>query len=112
MVALLRRLFALLGPPLVLKADNGSGFSSAAVAQLCRQHGVTLMHSPVRRPRWNGTCEVWGRRAQRRAEEPAEHRGGGELTREDLAAAVGPALLGEAWRRSCATASGKCCSSN
>lgn len=94
-VALLRRLFALHGPPLVLKADNGSAFIAESVAELCREHGVALMHSPVRRPRWNGTCEVSGRWAKRRAEEAAERRGGGDLTREDLAAAVGPVLLGE-----------------
>jgi hypothetical protein len=53
------------------------------------------MHSPVRRPRWNGTCEVSGRWAKHRAQAAARSRGGGGLLPEDLAAAVGPVIGGE-----------------
>ena len=86
--ALLLRLIDLHGRPLVLKADNGSAFIARSVAELCRSRGITLMHSPVRRPRWNGTCEVSGRWAKRRAEAAASPRGGGALSQLDLDAAV------------------------
>ncbi|MCC6669763.1 MAG: hypothetical protein IT458_01795, partial [Planctomycetes bacterium] len=46
------------------------------------------MHSPVRRPRWNGTCEVSGRWAKERAQAAALRRGGVTLTQQDLDAAV------------------------
>ena len=49
------------GAPLVLKLDNGSAFVSVALAEWCATHGITLLHSPVRRPSYNGTCEVSGR---------------------------------------------------
>lgn len=76
------------GAPLVLKLDNGSAFISERVAAFCRRHGITLMHSPVRRPSWNGTCEVSGRWAKRRAEVAARRRGDGTLTQADLDCAV------------------------
>ena len=77
------------GPPLVLKLDNGSAFISRRIAAFCDRHGITPMHSPVRRPSWNGTCEVSGRWAKRRAEAAALIRGGdGTLTQADLDCAV------------------------
>jgi transposase InsO family protein len=88
-VACLKRLIAKHGAPLVLKADNGSAFRSKAVAELCRQHGITLLHSPVRRPRFNGTCEVSGRWAKRRAQAAAQLRGSTDrLTQADHDCAV------------------------
>jgi transposase InsO family protein len=87
-VALLRRLIDRHGAPLVLKADNGSAFTAACLAQLCRGHGIVLMHSPVRRPRWNGTCEVSGRWAKARASAAASARGSPTLSQCDLDAAV------------------------
>lgn len=87
-VALLQRLVARHGAPLVLKADNGSAFIAAVVATFCRRRGITLMHSPVRRPRWNGTCEVSGRWAKRRALLAAVQRGSLALCQADLDAAV------------------------
>jgi transposase InsO family protein len=88
-IACLRKLIARHGAPLVLKADNGSAFISKAVARLCRQHGITLLHSPVRQPRWNGTCEVSGRWAKARAMAAAALRGDPEhLTEADLACAI------------------------
>jgi putative transposase len=65
-IACLRRLIEKHGAPLVLKADNGSAFIAGCLAIFCRRHGITLMHSPVRRPSWNGTCEVSGRWAKQR----------------------------------------------
>lgn len=87
-VACLRRLIAKHGAPLVLKADNGSAFRSEAVAALCRRHGITLLHSPVRRPRFNGTCEVSGRWAKVRAVAAARQRGSECLSQADLDHAV------------------------
>lgn len=85
---LLQRLVREHGPPLVLKADNGSAFIAACVARFCRRHGITLMHSPVRCPRWNGTCEVSGRWAKHRALAAAARRGSDALCQQDLDAAV------------------------
>jgi len=77
------------GAPLVLKLDNGSGFIARRFAAFCRGHGITLLHSPVRRPRWNGTCEVSGRWAKRRAQATALARGEPTtLTQADLDHAV------------------------
>ena len=87
-IACLRRLIAEHGAPLVLKADNGSAFIAKCLARFCRRHGITLMHSPIRRPRWNGTCEVSGRWAKRRAEAAARQRGSVVICQDDLDAAV------------------------
>jgi hypothetical protein len=88
-VACLEGLFEQHGAPLVIKADNGSAFIADAVAELCRRHGITLLHSPVRRPRYNGTCEVSGRWAKHRALAAASQRGPPErLCQEDLDHAI------------------------
>ena len=88
-VPCLERLIAQHGAPLVLKADNGSAFVSRQLAELCLRHGVTLMHSPVRRPSWNGTCEVSGRWAKERATAAARQRGSpDQLCQADLDCAV------------------------
>lgn len=88
-IALLQRLIDKHGAPLVLKADNGSAFIAKVLARFCRRHGITLMHSPVRRPRWNGTCEVSGRWAKRRAVAAACLRGSPNLLcQADLDCAV------------------------
>jgi len=63
------------GAPWVLELGNGSAFISQGVAAFCHRHGITLMHSPIRRPRWNGTCEVRGRWAKHRARLAAVGRG-------------------------------------
>lgn len=77
------------GAPLVLKLDNGKAFTAKCFAEFCGRHGITLMHSPVRCPSWNGTCEVSGRWAKGRAMTAARRRGAdGELTQQDLDAAV------------------------
>jgi transposase InsO family protein len=86
---LLAELFLRHGVPLVLKLDNGPGFVARRLAAFCRRHGVTLLHSPVRRPRWNGSCEVSVRWAKVRAEAAWRARGGqGDLVQADLDAAV------------------------
>lgn len=87
-IGCLRQLIARHGAPLVLKADNGSAFVAKCVARFCRVHGITLLHSPARRPRWNGSCEVSGRWAKRRAEAAARARGSLALTQADLDTAV------------------------
>jgi transposase InsO family protein len=87
-IACLRRLIEKHGAPLVLKADNGSAFIAGCLAIFCRRHGITLMHSPVRRPSWNGTCEVSGRWAKQRAVAAARLRGSAGLSQADLDAAV------------------------
>jgi transposase InsO family protein len=77
------------GAPLVLKLDNGSAFTARRFAAFCRLHGITLLHSPVRQPRWNGTCEVSARWAKDRAYAAWRARGApGDLTQADLDAAV------------------------
>lgn len=89
-VRCLTALIAAHGAPLVLKLDNGSAFVSRQVAQCCEAHGITLLHSPVRRPSYNGTCEVSGRWAKARAAAAAAARGGvgARLTQADLDQAV------------------------
>ena len=85
----LAELIARHGAPLVLKADNGSAFIAQRFARFCRSHGITLLHSPVRRPRFNGCCEVSGKHAKRRALAAAAQRGAvGGLSEADLGAAV------------------------
>ena len=54
----LATLFAEHGPPLVLKSDNGSAFRSELVQNLLVDHGVVWLPSPVRTPRYNGSCEA------------------------------------------------------
>lgn len=87
-------LFARHGAPLVLKLDNGSGFIARRLRDFCRWRGVTLLHSPVRRPRWNGCCEASVRWAKARAEAAWRQRGArGDHVPADLDAAtsfVGP----------------------
>jgi hypothetical protein len=44
-----------------LELYNGSAFTTKRFKRFCWRHGILLLHSPVRRPRYNGTCEVSGR---------------------------------------------------
>lgn len=87
--AVLAELFVRHGAPLVLKLDNGPGFIARRLRDFCRRYGVTLLHSPVRRPRWNGACEVSVRWAKSRADVAWRARGAqGDLVQADLDAAV------------------------
>jgi transposase InsO family protein len=70
-VGILVTLFVLYGPPLVLKADNGSPFVSQAVRNLLRRWGVALLLSPVRRPQYNGSIEAANGPMKRRTEHVA-----------------------------------------
>jgi len=56
--ALLERLFAEHGAPLVLKCDNGSPLMAEEVRALLDRYGVTLLLSPPYWPRYNGACEA------------------------------------------------------
>jgi transposase InsO family protein len=53
----LEDLFGQWGPPLVLKADNGSAFIAEATAELLNRWQVTPLFSPPRNPQYNGGCE-------------------------------------------------------
>src|SRR5262249_41546901 len=46
------------GPPLVVKCDNGSPFTGAAVEELLAEHGVVALFSPPYWPRYNGSVEA------------------------------------------------------
>ena len=54
----LESLFATYGPPLVLKSDNGSHFTGAAVQGLLHAHRVECLFSPPHWPRYNGAIEA------------------------------------------------------
>lgn len=88
-IAVLEELVRRHGAPLVLKLDNGSAFLAKRFRDFCRRHGITLLYSPVRRPSYNGSCEVSGRWAKHRAMVAAAGRGdGAQLRQEDLDHAV------------------------
>jgi len=54
----LRRLFEVFGAPLVLKHDNGKSLIAWNVALLLAAWGVLALRSPIRLPRYNGSCEA------------------------------------------------------
>jgi transposase InsO family protein len=66
-VFLLRQLFGLYAPPLVLKSDNGSPFIAAATRALCSLHGVVNLLSPPLTPRYNGSIEATAGQLKTRA---------------------------------------------
>jgi len=66
-VFLLRQLFGLYAPPLVLKSDNGSPFIAAATRALCSLHGVVNLLSPPLTPRYNGSIEATAGQLKARA---------------------------------------------
>ena len=87
-VAALRFLFRLSGPPLVLKMDNGSAFISAEVKTLLQEHGVFALFSPPGTPAYNGSVEAGiGSLEVRAFYESARHDRPGEWTCDDVAAA-------------------------
>lgn len=57
-LSVLESLVAQHGPPLVLKSDNGSAFTSALVAEWLGEQQIVPLYSPVRTPRYNGACEA------------------------------------------------------
>ena len=87
-VAALRFLLQLYGPPLVLKMDNGSTFISAEVERLLKEHGVFALFSPPGTPAYNGSVEAGiGSLEVRAFYESARHDRPGEWTCDDVAAA-------------------------
>jgi transposase InsO family protein len=87
-VAALRFLFHLWGPPLVLKMDNGPAFISAEVETLLQEHGVFTLFSPPGTPAYNGSVEAGiGSLEVRAFYESARHDRPGEWTCDDVAAA-------------------------
>jgi transposase InsO family protein len=81
-------LFAVLGPPLVLKSDNGSAFGAPAVATLLHNFGVLSLFSPPHTPSYNGAIEAGiGSLKARTAAHAARHGRPGCWTWDDLAAA-------------------------
>jgi len=87
-VGILVVLFVLHGPPLVIKADNGSPFVSQAVRNLLRQWATALLLSPRRRPQYNGSVEAANGPMKTRTEHQAALAGRpGQWASDDLAAA-------------------------
>ena len=56
-IAVLDDLFRRLGPPLVLKSDNGSAFIAEILAAVLEHWGVSQLFSPPRHPQYNGALE-------------------------------------------------------
>ena len=56
--AVLRRLFVVHGPPLVLKSDNGSAFKDAGTQAVLSTEKIVWLPSPPRTPKYNGGCEA------------------------------------------------------
>ena len=78
-------LFALYGPPLVLKSDNGSAFSAVELRKFLQGTGVWPLFSPVRTPSYNGSCEAGIGSMKRRTAYQAERHGhAGQWTQADL----------------------------
>jgi transposase InsO family protein len=84
----LEGLFLTLGPPLVLKCDNGSAFRSQRMRDLLNEYHVLDLLSPPRTPKYNGAIEAGNGSIKVRAHhEAARHGRPGEWTCDDLEAA-------------------------
>lgn len=87
-LAILEALVRVHGPPLVLKSDNGSAFTSQACGEWLKRWGITSLFSPVRMPRYNGACEAGIGAAERRTEQiAARYNRHGHWSADDLFAA-------------------------
>jgi transposase InsO family protein len=71
----LHRLFAKYGAPLVIKADNGSAYISKKMDKTLARKEVTLLLSPPRTPRYNGSCEAGIASMKRHTEHQAKLMG-------------------------------------
>jgi transposase InsO family protein len=81
-------LLVVLGPPLVLKSDNGSAFGAPAVAALLHNFGVLSLFSPPHTPSYNGSIEAGIGSLKPRTEAHAARQGRpGSWTWDDVAAA-------------------------
>lgn len=99
------------GPPLVLKADNGSNLICAEAQAPMRAAAVELLRSPPGTPSYNGACEAGiGSLSTRARYEAARHGRPGRWTSDDVEAArrqanelgrhpdLGGRSAAEAWR--------------
>jgi transposase InsO family protein len=85
----LERLFVVHGPPLVLKADNGSAFIAGDFQDLCEAWGVEILWSPPRQARYNGAIEASIRWMKERTAHVASRAGRpGEWRTEDVCEAL------------------------
>jgi transposase InsO family protein len=81
-------LFAVHGPPLVVKSDNGSAFGAPAVAAVLHNFGVLTLFSPPHTPSYNGSIEAGiGALKLRTDAHAARHGRPGHWTWDDAAAA-------------------------
>lgn len=71
----LARLYDTLGPPLVIKTDNGSSFTGEGSGDLHRRWGVEQLLSPPYIPQYNGACEAGHGSIRYRAEMLARRDG-------------------------------------
>ncbi len=77
------------GAPLVLKADNGGAFIAEETQDWAAQHGVLLLLSPPRTPKYNGSAEAGIGSIKTRAHyESVRHGRPGHWTCDDVEAAV------------------------
>jgi transposase InsO family protein len=87
-ISALALLFALYGPPLVLKSDNGSAFLAEATQALLGGAGVIPLYSPPYLPQYNGAIEAGIGSLKTRSERQAARRGHpGAWTLDDVVAA-------------------------
>jgi transposase InsO family protein len=85
----LARLFAVHGPPLVLKTDNGGPFGGQPVQTLLREHQVETLFSPPQWPRYNGAIEAGIGAMKERTDARAARAGhAGTWTTDDTAGAL------------------------
>jgi hypothetical protein len=88
----LAALFAEHGPPLVLKCDNGSPFTSTVMEELLMASGVIALYSPPYWPRYNGSVEAGIGSLKDRTDAWAARSGrAGEWTWDDAAGACSEA---------------------
>lgn len=81
-------LFAIHGPPLVMKNDNGAPFTAPPVAARLHDFGVTQLFSPPYTPSYNGSIEAGiGSLKARTDAHAARHGRPGAWTCDDVAAA-------------------------
>ncbi len=88
----LSSLFALYGPPLVLKTDNGSPFCAGLTQWYLEQSGVIPLFSPPYTPQYNGAIEAGIGSLKMRTENHATWQGHpGYWTMDDVAYALADA---------------------
>ncbi len=86
-MAALQELFLQHGPPLVLKADNGSSFIAEEFMDLLGQNSVAPLFSPPVTPQYNGSIEAGNGSLKSHARHEALRHGRCVWTSDDLEAA-------------------------